>query len=540
MLRFPKLLALGAGALSATGFEPLGLWPVTLACLALLMELIARAPSWRGAFLRGWLFGVGHFTLGLNWIAHAFTYQEAMPHWFGYGAVVLLSLYLAVYPAGAGLIAYTLSRSSRAPRLPATAGAQDELHAEGMKSRGASPNSEKRASTTLGTSEMAFTLLFAAAWVVTEYLRATVFTGFAWNPLGVALLDTPLAATAQAIGTYGLSALAALAAGALWLLARRDWLTGGLLAGALAGLAVLSLVGPPARPLPAPPVAVRIVQPNVSQDEKYNPEVQVDNLRRLVRMSGTPDPTRPRLLLWPEAAIDNGFYLDEDAELRRALARTLGPRDLLLSGGAAIEYDRAGRMVGARNSVFVLRPDARIQARYDKAHLVPYGEYLPMRTILTPLGLARLVPGDLDFWPGPGPQSFLAPGAGLIGFQICYEIIFSGAVLDPARRPRFVFNPSNDAWFGHWGPPQHMAQARLRAIEEGMTIVRATPTGISGVIAPNGKLVASLGQGERAVLDASLPPPRAPTLFARYGNILPGMFGLLLGGLGVVIGRRAR
>jgi len=516
VFRHPKLLALAAGALSATGFEPLGLWPVTLACFALLLELIARAPNGRGAFVRSWLFGVGHFTVSLNWIAHAFTYQETMPHWFGYGAVVLLSLYLAVYPALAGLVACLIGKPF------------------------ASSEVEKRVSTSLDTNGVALVLAFAAAWAVTEYLRAVVFTGFAWNPLGVALLDTPLAASAQAIGTYGLSALTVLAAGALWLLARRQWLSGGLIAGALIIRAIWTLAAPSAAPVLAAPLAVRIVQPNVSQDEKHDPEVQVVNLRRLVQMSGAPDPARPRLLLWPEAAIDNGFYLEEEPALRRFLARAIGPRDVLLSGGVAIEYNREGRSIGARNSIFALGPDARILSRYDKAHLVPYGEYLPMRAVLTPLGLSRLVPGDLDFWPGPGPTSFDLPGFGAVGFQICYEIIFSGQVIDAAKRPRFLFNPSNDAWFGAWGPPQHMAQARLRAIEEGMTIVRATPTGISGVIAPNGRLVASIGQGRRAVLDAALPAPRPPTLFARYGNLLPGLFALLLAGLAVVIRLRSR
>jgi apolipoprotein N-acyltransferase len=240
-------------------------------------------------------------------------------------------------------------------------------------------------------------------------------------------------------------------------------------------------------------------------------------------------------VLWPEAAIENGMLLEEEPGLRRYLARTLGRGDMLLTGGVALEYDAAGRAVGARNSVFALGPDAQIKARYDKAHLVPYGEYLPMRAILTPLGLSRLVPGDLDFWSGPGPTTFDIPGVGQVGFQICYEIIFSGQVIDPAKRPRFLFNPSNDAWFGSWGPPQHMAQARLRAIEEGMTIVRATPTGISGVIAPDGRLVAKIGMGQAAVLDARLPAPAPPTLFARYGNLLPAIFALLLTALAVVI-----
>lgn len=523
MLRYPKLLALAAGALSATGFAPLGAWPVTLVCFALLIHLVATARTWLSAFWRTWLFGLGHFTVGLNWIAHAFTYQDTMPHWFGYGAVVALSLYLAVFPAVGGAAVYALTRSSRA------------------QSRGVGRKSEQRPSTTLGTSEhwseLGFVLLFSAAWIATEWLRATLFTGFAWNPLAAIFVPwiTPAVRT---VGTYGVSGLIVLLAGALWLLARRAWLPA-------AAIIVLLAIAPLPAILGSPPVArtgpqVRIVQPNVSQDEKQNADAEAAHIQQLVRLSGPPSDEHPRLLLWPEAAIDNGYLLAEEPGLRRFLVKALSPGDVLLTGGVALEYDKFGRAIGGRNSVFALRPDTRIHARYDKAHLVPYGEYLPMRTILTPLGLSRLVPGELDFWPGPGPTTFDIPGFGPVGFQICYEIIFSGQVVDPKHRPIFLFNPSNDAWFGSWGPPQHLAQARLRALEEGMTIVRATPTGISAVIGPDGALEGSIRLGEQGVLDARLPAPLPPPLFARHGNLLPALLALALAALGVVIRLRRR
>lgn len=495
MLRYPKLLALVAGALSATGFAPLGLWPVALAAFVLLLWLVRDAPDARAGFFRGWSFGVGHFTVGLNWIAHAFTFQDAMPHWLGYIAVVLLSLYLAVYPGLAALAGWVARRSG-----------------------------------------VALALAFAAAWITTEWLRATMFTGFAWNPLAAIWLPVlPVARTTAWIGTLGLSGLTALA-------------TGGLLLALTRRPIALALVGPlillPAAHLaptdaPATGKQVRIVQPNVSQTEKYAPGAQAANLRRLVRMSGPPG-SGPRLLLWPEAAVDNGFYLQEDAVLREWLSRTLGPRDMLLTGGVALEYDGRGNTVGARNSIFALGPDAQIRGRYDKAHLVPYGEYLPMRAILTPLGLSRLVPGDLDFWPGPGPRGIALPGFGLAGFQLCYEIIFSGEVIDRGARPAFLFNPSNDAWFGAWGPPQHLAQARLRAIEEGVPVLRATPTGISAVVAADGRLVASLPLGQAGVIDAALPGALPATPFAQTGNILPLLIALGLAALAVVFRRAAR
>ena len=165
------------------------------------------------------------------------------------------------------------------------------------------------------------------------------------------------------------------------------------------------------------------------------------------------------------------------------IAGVIGPRDLLLAGGIdAGDAAARRRNVAEYNSLFVLGPGARILARYDKAHLVPYGEYLPMRPLLSAIGLSRLAPGAGDILAGPGPRTLDLPGFGRMGGQICYEIVFSGEVVDRANRPDFLFNPSNDAWFGAWGPPQHFAQARLRALEEGMPIIRATPTGISALI----------------------------------------------------------
>src|SRR5690606_28821870 len=177
--------------------------------------------------------------------------------------------------------------------------------------------------------------------------------------------------------------------------------------------------------------------------------------------------------------------------------------------------------------------------RYDKAHLVPYGEYLPMRPLLSAIGLSRLAPGDIDFDSGPGPRTVDLPQLGRVGFQICYEIVFSGQVVDRADRPDFIFNPSNDAWFGAWGPPQHLAQARLRAIEEGLPVVRATPTGISAVIDAQGRVLDSIPSGA-GTIDARLPGAAPPTPFARFSNPLSFLFALVLVAGAIALRRKAR
>ena len=495
-----KFLALAflAGLVSALGFAPLGVWPLTILAFAALLWLIETAPRLRSALARGWWFGVGQFVLGLNWIATAFTYQAAMPAWLGWVAVVLLSLYLAVYPAAAAGLAW-------------------RWH---------------------GKDRLALALLLAAAWIVTEWLRGTLFTGFAWNPVGVIWVGVGgVAALSAFIGTYALGAVTVLAGGALYLLARRQWRGGAALAVPilLAGVALLDFnAGTP------PPVAgltrVRIVQPDIGQQNKWDPGFEAENFRRLARLTGPPA-REPRLVLWPEAATPD--FLGYEPGARRRLAALIGPDELLLLGGVEPIFDRSGRGVAAHNSLYALTPDARIAGRYDKAHLVPYGEYLPMRPLLSAIGLSRLAPGDLDFRGGPGPRTLDLGRLGRVGIQICYEMIFSGQVVDRANRPDFIFNPSNDAWFGAWGPPQHLAQARLRAIEEGLPVVRATPTGVSAVIDSGGRLLHAIPSGAGAI-EARVPVEAGPTPFARFGNPLAFAFALLLVAAAVAVRRKAR
>jgi len=505
-------LAFLAGLVSALGFAPLGLWPLTLLAFAFLVWLIEGAPSLRAALARGWWFGVGQFVLGLNWIATAFTYQAAMPAWLGWVAVVLLSLYLAIYPAAAAGLAWRWAIGGTS----ASAGETPPPLAPGRP--------------------VVLVLLLAAAWIVTEWLRATLFTGFAWNPAGVAWVGVAgVAGLSAYVGTYGLGAVTLLAGGALFLLARRRWLAGAAIAAPILAFALLLLpirvTAPGGRPL------IHIVQPNIGQQNKWDRGYERENFERFVRLTGPPAP-EPRLLLWPEAATPD--FLAYDAAARRRLAALLGPRDLLLLGGVEPVFDAAGMGIAAYNSVYVLTPDDRLTGRYDKAHLVPYGEYLPMRPILSAIGLSRLAPGDLDFRDGPGPRTLDLGAFGRAGVQVCYEIIFSGQVVDEANRPDFIFNPSNDAWFGAWGPPQHLAQARLRAIEEGLPVIRATPTGVSAVIGADGLVEQSLPLGTAGAIDSRLPGPFPPTLFARYGNLLPFAFALLLVAAAIAVRRKAR
>jgi apolipoprotein N-acyltransferase len=499
------LYALIAGAVSAFAFEPVGWWPLLLVVIAALCELLDRTKSLGRSLLLGWAFGFGQFVIGLNWIATSFTYQSNMPAWLGWVAVVLLSIYLAVYPAIATGLAWRFGRDDR----------------------------------------VVLVAVLGGAWAITEWLRGTMFTGFPWNPAAAALSGTPLIGVTPLIGTYGLSGLIVLLGGAIWLEYYRKWLP---LVVILAAAVFLWLL--PSSSVPADPLTirnVRIVQPNIGQQDKWRPGFDEEAARRLATLSGPPR-GEPRLLLWPEAAItdpveDQRSEGQASAQFQRDRAASLlGPGDLLLTGGIAVQARDGMHVDGAVNSVFVIAPGGTVLGRYDKSHLVPYGEYLPMRPLLSSLGLSRLAPGDLDFTPGPGPRTIDLGGEwGKVGFDLCYEIIFSGHVVDEKNRPEFIFNPSNDAWFGSWGPPQHLAQARLRAAEEGLPVLRATPTGISAVIDGRGGLVKALPWRTAGVIDAVLPPAASgPPLFARFGNVIPLILAFLLIAGGIVLGRKRR
>jgi len=488
------LLALAAGLVSALAFEPVGFWPLMPVSFAALLELLDRTKSlWRAVAI-GWLFGLGQFVLGLNWIATAFTYQTAMPAWLGWIAVVLLSFYLAVYPALAAAVAWYIGQRER----------------------------------------IVLALALAGAWAITEWLRGVVFTGFAWNPVGVTLVSTPFRGISALLGTYGLSALVVLFASVIWLEYYRKWLTPVVVVAVTALLWLMPTSNVPDHALAVKPL--RVVQPNIGQEQKWRQGFSDESAARLAALSAQPGPQRPRLLFWPEAAVTQplqdqraGPHPDLTRFERSRAAAALRPGEVVLTGGIALRSRDGLTISGATNSVFVVGPAGQLLARYDKAHLVPYGEYLPMRPLLSSLGLSRLAPGDVDFASGPGPRTVRLGDWGKVGFQLCYEIIFSGQVVDRRNRPHFIFNPSNDAWFGRWGPPQHLAQAQLRAAEEGIPVIRSTPTGISAVIDGTGAIVKQLPWRTAGVIDTTLPPPaKNVTPFGHFGNFIPLLLALAL------------
>jgi apolipoprotein N-acyltransferase len=512
--RWPAFSSLAFGLVGACAYPPLHLWPLGLAALAGFVWLIHEAPNWRAALGRGWLFGWAHLTLANNWIATAFTHQSEMPAMLGWLAVPLLCVYLAAYPALAAVAAHSLAR--RAP-----------VWASG--------------------------LVLSGAWIVTEWLRGWVFTGYPWPPLGLMLLGTwstpGLAWMLPWLGTYALSGLTMLIA-ALMLdsAARRNWL-GVIVPFAYVAFAMHVLNAPSVR---SSTLRYTLVQPLIPQSEINDASKYEKQFERITRLTA-PGRAQSRLVLWPESAIpdhlEDGYpqrYYDAmtvrgDPDFaRRRIGQVIGPQSSVLTGVVNLDIgkreDGTIGAVSARNSVLAVNGAGEITGHYAKAHLVPYGEYLPMRGILEPLGLSRLVAGTMDFVPGPGARTLDLGEHGRAGIQICYEIVFSGHVVDRQERPDYIFNPSNDGWFGRWGPPQHLAQARLRALEEGLPVLRSTTTGISAVIDVDGVVRGAIGTGKADALEGFVPAAKPPTLFARLGHALTLGWAALLIVLGLAQG----
>lgn len=482
------MLAIVAGVVAAFGFAPFALFPLTLVGLAALIWLCEAAP--RRAGVLGWAWGLGHFAFSVRWIAEAFTYQAKMPPQLGWLVVLGLGALLATMPGIACWLTWRLAR--RAPPL-------------------------------------ARAWAFPAAWMLMEWVRGHLWTGFPWNPLAAATLDTAgLANTVAVWGTLGVGGVLALFVARIVLGGRRRarW-TAVAFVGALGITGLTASIVASWSNAPGPRVVLRIVQPNIGQEEKWAADGGARSLATLVGLSRAPAPSAaPRIILWPEAALAQ-HELEREPQTRATLAALLRPGDLLMTGGISVSYDSGGNPAAARNRLFVLDHAGSVIATFDKYHLVPGGEYVPLRPLADALGLSRLAPGNLDFTPGSGPRTIALPGLPALGPMICYEMIFPHAVVDEAHRPAWLFNPSNDAWFGGAGPPQHLALARLQAVAEGLPIARSTPTGISALIGPDGGLIAKLPQHKAGVIELPLPAALPPTLYSLYGDTIPAALALM-------------
>jgi apolipoprotein N-acyltransferase len=509
-------IAFFSGAASALAMAPVDAWPVLFFTFPLAVWLIDGADAGRGngvpaAMAAGWVFGFGYFLAGLYWVGYAFLVDAKTFGWALPFAVILLPAGLAVFTA-AGFALARLAWSRKAARI----------------------------------------LALAIALTVTEWLRGHLLSGFPWNAFGYAL-SAPLA-LAQAgslFGLWGLTFFAVAIFASPATLAddreqvRRPWLPLALGVAVLAAFATYGAV----RMLLTPTqfvqgVKLRLVQPNLRQDEKFNYAAKQDIMNRYVALSdratgprsnGVSDVTH---LIWPESAFP--FFLAREADALAQIAALLPPTTVLITGAVrAVEPVTTPQELRAYNSVYVIDHEGSFLSIYDKVHLVPFGEYLPFQNLLEKLGVMQLTKMPGGFLAGDRHRSYDIPRAPKFMPLLCYEIIFPGVFGTITDRPGWLVNLTNDAWFGiSSGPYQHLRQARMRAIEEGLPVVRAANSGISAVFDPLGHTIDSLPLGSEGILDSGLPRALAPTLYARTGDALAGLV-LLFAGI-IVLRRRVQ
>lgn len=497
--RTPRwLLALVAGAAAAFAHPPFGVLPGLLGypLLLWLLDTASAERPLRSAFWRGWLAGAAYFGIGTWWVSEAFLVDIAAHGWMAPFAVAAMGGGLALFWGVAGL-AYRWSTRR------------------------------------LGVEGVTRVVAFAGLWTAFEWLRGHILTGFPWNLPGETWrAGSAMSQTASLVGVYGLTwiTLATVGAAALWKQGRKGHIAIGAAVLSLAALFTWGAVRVTTyQPAPGA-LRVRIVQADIEQATKYD----AAHFRRIVEayvgLTSRPYPDgRPAdLVVWPEGAIPLAVndYLAEGTWTRPAIESALRPGQTLLVG--AYRYEGPIEDTRYYNTLAAVRRTKDGLAPggvYDKFRLVPFGEFLPLEGLLTRLGVKALVHAPDSFTVGPPPQAMSVPGLPPFQPLICYEALFPGFTREGVRRsgvtPAFIVNVSNDAWFGRTsGPLQHLNLASYRAIEEGVSIIRATPTGVSAIIDPVGQVGAgSLRLGDTGVIDAHLSPTRFDTPYTRVGDL---------------------
>lgn len=492
------------GALSVLAFAPVHAWPVLFVTFGGLVWLLdgcnaqhpLLADKLKAAGGIGFCFGFGFFLAGLYWIAEAFLVEPWRHGW-------LLPFVMTALPGGMALFFAAAAALAMLLWLPGAG--------------------------------RAFAL--AIAFFLAEFARGHVLTGLPWNLIGYGLLGgLPLMQLASLFGIYALSLLAVLlfAAPAAMFAPSQSRLEGrgGTVALAASLLLMLALgYGWGERRLSAAAfdstgVRVRVVQANIDQAEKWRPENSAEifaDYLDLTRTGGASSLDDISVVVWPETAVP--FLLADESDALTAIADMLPARTALLVGSARLvqERDAQGVLVRNRiyNSVLVIDGDGRVSDSYDKIHLVPLGEYLPFQDFLESLGMMQLTGVRGGFSVGQGPRLLTVTGVPPATPLICYEIIFPHAITKAGTRTGWLLNLTNDAWFGSSaGPYQHFHQAQVRAVEQGLPLVRAANTGISAVIDSFGRVRAEIGLGEKGVIDADLPKVGSRTLLSQFGFVV--------------------
>lgn len=480
---------------------PFYLWPLAVVGVSGLFLFLDRVETKKAAFLTGWFFGIGFFGGGLYWLTNAFFVHADKHGWLVPIAVPALALSIGVFIGLTTLLAFVLWRKGRSE-----------------------------------TGVFGRLLLFAVAWTLLEWIRGWIFTGFPWNLIGTiwGFSDT-LMQPAAYLGAYGLSLVSVFSlvvlAGAFYGEKRQRMIAVGLgiiipvlLFGS--GYQRLSLATEETHA----GVLLRLVQPNIAQKDKWNRDLKVKNFQDHVSLSLAPSENGkdPSHVIWPETAVT--FALNRDPNVLAAVASAVPKGGVVITGTPRMT-PRGEKPFQVWNSLVAINEVGHITATYDKAHLVPFGEYIPFRNVLP---LQKITQGGVDFTRGSGLQSIDIEGLPAFSPLICYEIIFPNQVLNEKNRPQWLLNLTNDGWYGDSpGPYQHLISARMRSIEEGLPMVRVANTGITVATDAYGRVQGMLSYGRRGFIDVELfkPVSQIP-LAARLGSALWGSLLLIIFVLG--------
>ena len=491
------LMFLGVGFSYA--FQPYNVAPIVFLITPLLVWVIDRAPNTREAFARGWFFGFGLFIKGMSWVGHSFTMQDEVPEWLAPIAILALAAVLASFKG----LAFALAKRLVVP----------------------------------GVMRI---VSFACAWMIAETLQGSLFTGLPWLLVGSMWADwTAMLQGAALVGVYGLSLATVFIAAspALFLEVKPTnfsrWTPvaamGLLIVWAGFGIGRLNITEVDV----FPGFKMRLVQARIEQQDKWLSYLLEDHFSEHLKLtrqgsaSGKAD--NIDLIIWPETAVPENLSL-RSSLMRYRLSQLVGRSGHIITGAPRIMRNEDGTR-RIYNSLFALDEQANVVAQYDKFHLVPFGEYLPLGSLLRLFGLDQLTGGGEGFSSGLGPRTITIDGVPSFSPLICYEVIFPDMVSDWQDRPQWLLNVTNDAWFGlSEGPYQHLALARMRAVEEGMAMVRVAGSGITVVIDPLGRNIASMQVGAKGIIDSSLPMPLKdlPTLGMKKRNINMTLLVLLI------------
>lgn len=485
------LAAFGLGAIAALGHSPLSIPLLTFGALVSLFWLFGKMNSHRQAVWLGWVSGSGYFTVTMSWIVNPFLVDAENQGWMAPFALVLLATGLALFWALAFLVAFRAGTTSRS-RIVA----------------------------------LVFSLTLA------EMARAYLLTGFPWGLLAYIWVNGPVMQWAAWIGPHGLGAVTMAIAASVILF--RNAVTGAICAAFVFGLVWSSGYLRPQILVVSPvsdPVWVRLVQPNAPQTQKWDPAFAQTFFERHLRLTAEPSEHPLDLVIWPETAVT--FWLEDTPNKQREIAASVAAETTVVLGIVRAQGQRVF------NSLVALGSDGSAVRVYDKSHLVPFGEYIPLGDWLDSIGLAGFSPATGGgFSAGPAPRILELGRAGKVLPLICYEAIFPQLLNQNSERPDWILQITNDAWFGELsGPQQHLAQAQMRAVEQGVPFVRVANTGVSAVIDAYGRIVASLPLGTEGKLDAKIPQAHPPTLYSRTGDG-PLFILMLLGLIAVVKVRR--